>query len=293
MKTPAPLFCCIFFLLTTSLPAKAPPSHSDIAYGTDDKAQALDVYLAKSEEPTPVVIFFHGGGWRAGSKQAVPPYLREAVAEGWASVVSVEYRFTDVATHPAQVNDCARAIQFVRSKAEEWNIDPERLAVTGGSAGAHLALWLALHDDFANSDSEDPVERESSRVTCAIGFAGPTDWSLLSEIDHTHPAYRQLLNYEPGTPAEEMDAGKKANVSPITFASKDDPPILIVHGESDVVVPLRHAKILDQRMETVGADAELLVIEGGNHSVAGARHPKAVEESIAFLKKHLLAADSE
>ncbi|MCG8600056.1 MAG: alpha/beta hydrolase, partial [Verrucomicrobiales bacterium] len=139
MKSRFTTYCFLALFAATAVGAKAPPSHSDIAYGTDDKAQALDVYLAKSEEPTPVVIFFHGGGWRAGSKQAVPPYLRKAVDEGWASVVSVEYRFTDVATHPAQVNDCARAIQFVRSKAEEWNIDPERLAVTGGSAGAHLA----------------------------------------------------------------------------------------------------------------------------------------------------------
>ncbi len=285
----------LLLTLFTSVPllAKTSATHRNIAYHTEDKAQALDVYVAKSDKPTPVVVFIHGGGWRGGSKNAVPPYLLDAVTEGWTSVVSVEYRFTDVATHPAQVNDCARAIQFVRSKAKEWNLDPKRIAVTGGSAGAHLALWLALHDDFANPDSDDAVERESSRVSCAIGFAGPTDWSLLSEIDHKHPAYRQLLNYEPGTAAAEMDAEKKADVSPITFASKDDPPILMVHGDADVIVPVRHARDLDERMEKVEGDSDLLIIEGGNHAIAGARHPKAVKQSVAFLKEHLLASDAE
>jgi acetyl esterase/lipase len=289
MKTKVTSLLLLSLFASVPLLAKTPATHRNVAYHTEDKAQALDVYLAKSDKPTPVVVFIHGGGWRGGSKNAVPPYLLDAVVEGWTSVVSVEYRFTDVATHPAQVNDCARAIQFVRSKAKEWNLDAKRIAVTGGSAGAHLALWLALHDDFANSKSDDPVERESSRVSCAIGFAGPTDWSLLSEIDHKHPAYRQLLNYEPGTAAAEMDAEKKANVSPITFASKDDPPILIVHGDADVIVPVRHARDLDERMEQAEADSDLLIIEGGNHSIAGARHPKAVKESVAFLKEHLLA----
>lgn len=291
MKVTSLLLLTLF--ASVPLLAKTPATHLNIAYHTEDKAQALDVYLAKSDKPTPVVVFIHGGGWRGGSKNAVPPYLLDAVAEGWTSVVSVEYRFTDVATHPAQVNDCARAIQFVRSKASEWNLDPERVAVTGGSAGAHLSLWLALHDDFANPESDDPVERESSRVTCAIGYAGPTDWSLLEEIDHKHPAYRQLLDYEPGTPAAEMDAEKKASVSPITFVSKDDPPILIVHGDSDAIVPVRHALDLDKAMRSTGVNSELYLVEGGRHDVAGARHPGVTEKSVAFLKEYLFANERE
>lgn len=236
----------------TSVPAQAEPAqplttHKDVAYDDEHQAQKLDVYLAKSDHPLPAMIYIHGGGWRGGSKNGVPAWLMEAARAGEFSVISVEYRFTDVAPHPAQVNDCLRAIQFVRQNATAWNIDPQRLGVTGGSAGGHLTLWVALHDDVSNATSVDSVERQSSRVKCAVSFAGPTDWSLLNEIKHLHPAYRQLLGYEPGTPAEEMDTAAKTDVSPISFVSKDDPPVMQVHGDNDDIVPIEHARRMHER----------------------------------------------
>ncbi len=281
----------IFLLLLNAVPVQAQgtaPTKKDIAYDGDTAAQALDIYLADSQAPVPVMVFIHGGGWRAGTKNRIPPFLSRAVREGWLSVVSVEYRFTDVAIHPAQVNDCARAIQYTRSKAKEWNIDPDRIGVCGGSAGAHLSLWLALHDDMAKPESDDPVERESSRVSCAISFAGPTDWSLLKELPHAHPAYRQLVGHEPGTPAEEMDQTKMTDVSPISFASKDDPPVLLVHGDADVIVPVRHSRDLDKRLDQLGAPSDLFEVPGGNHSVAGAGGEAVEKQSTAFVRRHLL-----
>jgi acetyl esterase/lipase len=233
------------------------------------------------------MIYIHGGGWRAGSKNRIPGWLAKAVQEGWLSVVSVEYRFTDVAPHPAQVDDCVRAIQFVRHNAAKWNIDPQRIGVTGGSAGAHLSLWVALHDDAADANSTDPIARHSSRVACAVSFAGPTDWSLLAELEHKHPAYRQLLGYEPGTPADQMDAKAKADVSPISFASKDDPPVMQVHGDKDVIVPIKHARNMSKRLKSLGVASELVVVEGANHGVAGAG-PQVTERAKTFVKKELL-----
>ncbi|KAA5538534.1 alpha/beta hydrolase [Roseiconus nitratireducens] len=262
------------------------PTHRDVAYDDQDPSQKLDLYLAKSETPTPAMMFFHGGGWRAGSKDHVPNWLLRAVQQGQMSVIAVEYRFTDVAVHPAQVNDCIRAVQYVRENAEQWNIDPERIGATGGSAGGHLSLWVALHDDQADPSSDDPVKRQSSRVACAVGFAGPTDWSLLNELPHDHPAYRQLLGYEPGTPAEKMDPERKRSVSPISYVSADDPPVLMVHGDSDVIVPIEHSKRLLERLKAVGVPAELAVIEGGNHGVAGASDSVSVRAS-EFVREHL------
>jgi acetyl esterase/lipase len=233
------------------------------------------------------MIFIHGGGWRGGSKNSVPGWLINAVRDRWLSVVSVEYRFTDVGPHPAQVNDCLRAIQFVRHNAAKWNLDPQRIGVTGGSAGGHLSLWVALHDDAAVADSNDPVERQSSRVACAVSFAGPTDWSLLSELEHKHPAYRQLLGYEPGTPAKEMDAKAKVDVSPISFASKDDPPVLQVHGDKDDIVPIEHARNMNERLKSVGVKTELVIIAGANHGVAGAG-PQVAERATTFVREQLL-----
>jgi acetyl esterase/lipase len=132
----------------------------DIAYDDDHASQVLDFYPATSDKPAPVMIHIHGGGWRGGSKSHVPGFLTKANAEGWLAVVSVDYRFTDVATHPAQVDDCARAIQFVRQNAKAWNLDTTRMGVTGGSAGGHLSAYMALQDDEAKPDSKDPVERQ-------------------------------------------------------------------------------------------------------------------------------------
>jgi acetyl esterase/lipase len=260
----------------------------DVAYNDTHPAQKLDVYLAASDKPTPVMIHIHGGGWRGGSKNHVPGWLMNAVREGWLSVVSVEYRFSDVAPHPAQVNDCMRAIQFVRLNAAKWNMDLQRIGVTGGSAGGHLSLWVALHDDVADADSDDPVERQSSRVACAVSFAGPTDWSLLGKIEHNHPAYRQLLGNEPGTPADQMDAKAMTDVSPISFASEDDPPVMQVHGDKDNIVPLQHASNMHQRLKQVGVRTELVIIEGANHGVAGAG-PRITERADAFVREQLLS----
>jgi acetyl esterase/lipase len=263
------------------------PTHSDVVYDNDHVSQCVDVYLAKSDRPTPAVIYIHGRGWRGGSKKGVPGWLMRFVNDGKLSVVAVEYRFTDVATHPAQVNDCLRSIQFVRQNAEKWNIDPKRLGVTGGSAGGHLSAYVALHDDVAKATSDDPVERQSSRVACAVSFAGPTDWSLLSSIEHGHPAYRQLIGYKPGTPAAELKAELVKDVSPISFVSQDDPPIMQVHGDKDDIVPLQHASKLHEQLQSAGVKSELVVIPGGNHSVAGAGDQVA-KRAREFVQQYLL-----
>lgn len=280
---------CVSAAMSAAAPAQSEAisaTHKDVAYDDDDPAQKLDVYLAESDKPTPAMIYIHGGGWRAGSKNRVPAWLQNAVREGWLSVVSVEYRFTDVAPHPAQVNDCVRAVQFVRHNAQKWNIDPQRIGVTGGSAGGHLTLWVALHDDAADADSSDPVERESSRVACAVSFAGPTDWSLLGRLEHRHPAYRQLLGYPPGTPADQMKAEAKRDVSPISFASRDDPPVMQVQGDQDVIVPPEHARNLDKRLKTLGVPSQLVIVAGGNHGVAGAG-PQVTKRAGEFVRKQL------
>jgi acetyl esterase/lipase len=291
LKTIAACVISSIVLLTLSAPSHGQtrndkPTHRDVAYDDDHASQCLDVYLAESDKPTPAMIYIHGGGWRAGSKKNIPAWLRKFVVDGKLSVVSVEYRFTNVAPHPAQVNDCMRAIQFVRQNASKWNIDTKRLGVTGGSAGGHLSAYVALHDDAADAKSDDAVKQHSSRVACAVSFAGPTDWTLLSTIDHRHPAYRQLIGHEPGTPAADLSAKMIKDVSPISFASKDDPPIMQVHGDKDVIVPVEHARNLHKQLEKIGVESELVVIPGGNHSVAGARNS---ERATAFVKQYLLS----
>jgi acetyl esterase/lipase len=147
------------------------PTESNVAYGTHER-QVLDFYQAKSDTPTPVLFFIHGGGWVKGDKKN-PGSLSQCLAAG-ISVVSINYRYSwqaqiDGVKPPVQapLHDAARALQFVRSKAKEWNLDKKRIGASGGSAGACSSLWLAFHDDLADPKSPDLVARESTRLWCA------------------------------------------------------------------------------------------------------------------------------
>jgi acetyl esterase/lipase len=148
-----------------------PPTFANVPYGTHER-QVLDFFKADTTAPAPLVVHIHGGGWVNGDKVGVGD-LKKLLASG-ISVASINYRFTTQAQAAGlkppvkwPLEDAARAIQFLRSKAGEWNIDKTRVAATGGSAGACSSLWLAFHDDMAKADSPDPVARESTRLTAA------------------------------------------------------------------------------------------------------------------------------
>jgi len=146
------------------------PTKENVPYG-DHARQVLDLYQAKSSTPTPVVFAIHGGGWSSGDKSSYRPSVDKFLKAG-LSVVAINYRYVSQAgaiTPPvkAPLMDAARALQFVRSKAAEWNLDPQRIGATGGSAGACSSLWLLYHDDLADPKSADPIARQSTRLTCA------------------------------------------------------------------------------------------------------------------------------
>lgn len=147
------------------------PTRANVAYGEHPR-QVLDFYQAKSDSPTPLLFYIHGGGWMAGDKAKVAGV--KSYLDAGISVVSINYRYVsqayDAGIKPpvkAPLHDAARALQFVRSKASEWNLDKNRIGASGGSAGACSSLWLAFHDDMANPKSDDPIARESTRLTCA------------------------------------------------------------------------------------------------------------------------------
>lgn len=150
------------------------PTVADYPYGTDSERQRFDFWKAESPGPAPVVLLIHGGGWVNGDKtsyktSAIRPFLDAGI-----SVAAINYRFIPQAMEQhveppvkACLHDAARALQTIRSKAAEWNVDPARVGATGGSAGACTSLWLALHDDLADPSSGDPIARQSTRLTCA------------------------------------------------------------------------------------------------------------------------------
>src|SRR5262249_35256618 len=147
--------------------AKRPPDRANVSYGPHER-NVMDVWNAKSDEPTPLLVFIHGGGFQGGSKEALQPYLLNGCLASGISVVAINYRLSPEVKFPAHYMDCARAIQFARSKAKEWHLDPKRIASSGGSAGAGTSLWIGFHDDMADPNNSDPVLRESTRLSCMV-----------------------------------------------------------------------------------------------------------------------------
>jgi acetyl esterase/lipase len=228
-------------------PERPTPTVADFAYGQDSPRQKFDFWQAKSDKPTPVVLLIHGGGWRGGDKSgygtsAIQPYLDAGI-----SVASLNYRFIEQAmadkVEPpvkGSVGDAARALQTIRSKAKEWNIDPTRIGATGGSAGACTSLWLALHDDLADPKSDDPIARQSTKLSCAAVSGAQTsldpkelrEW-MPNAIYGGHAFGFAAAGR--GRPEEfDLLITNREKVlpwikeySPIELVSKDDPPIFL------------------------------------------------------------------
>src|SRR5207253_11448306 len=152
--------------------ARLPPTFANVKYGPHER-NVLDLWQAESKQPTPVLVSIHGGGFVAGNKSVQPQLLKDCLDSG-ISVAAINYRYSTQAIAPAPFQDGARAVQFLRSKAKEWNIDPKRFAATGGSAGAGISLWLGFHKDMAGAKSGDPVLRQSTRLACMVVFDGQT-----------------------------------------------------------------------------------------------------------------------
>jgi acetyl esterase/lipase len=153
------------------------PTMREVSYGSHER-HVMDVWLADSKKPTPLVFVIHGGGWMGGTKERLKTFVdTSALLDAGISVVAINYRLIPMAGEvqpPVKVplNDAARALQFVRTQAEEWNFDKTRIGAAGGSAGACTALWLALHDDLAEPNASDPVSRESTHFNC-LGLMFP------------------------------------------------------------------------------------------------------------------------
>ena len=160
-----------------SVEGEQAPTYANVKYG-DHERNVFDIWLADSPRPTPLAIYIHGGGLRAGSKERLDPAEREKLLEAGISVAAINYRYLSTATpKPSSYSDARRALQLMRYKASEWNLDKAKVAAFGGSAGAQICMWLAFADDMAKPNSEDPIGRESTRLTCVATSGGQTDTS--------------------------------------------------------------------------------------------------------------------
>lgn len=246
------------------------PTHADVKYGPHER-QVMDVWLADSKKPAPVLVSIHGGGFRGGNKSVSGELLQQCLAAG-ISVAAITYRLTDVAIAPAQFHDGARAVQYLRSKAKEWNFDPGRFAATGGSAGAGISLWLAFHEDLADPKNADPVLRESSRLACVSVYNGQTTYdprtirklmpdSAVFKIEPLVLLFGTDLDDPDRAPPEKLRLFEEVSAMP--HLTKDDPPALLTYGQPmdgkpDIHHPI-FGKVLKEKMDALGIRCDVIV----------------------------------
>jgi hypothetical protein len=233
-----------------------PPTHANIKYGEHER-NVFDLWLAENSNPTPLAIYIHGGGFVAGSKEKVSQDVLTQLLDAGISVASINYRYLSIDTPlPTSHHDARRALQFMRSKAKEWNIDKSRVAAFGGSAGAQICMWLAYSDEMAKPKSKDPIERESTRLTCVATMGGQTTnerefWKemitgLMGSEINTEGLVRPLGGLvDPekvrmatwGSKTLDKANKKAARHSALNLVSKDDPPIFMSYGMAPSAKP--------------------------------------------------------
>jgi len=275
------------------------PDAANESYGPHAR-NVLDVWLAKSEKPAPVLVYFHGGGFYGGDKSRLGRggmIDAQQFIDAGISVAAANYRLSGTAPYPAQMHDAARAIQFLRVHAKKWNLDPARVAATGGSAGAGISLWLAFHDDLADPESEDPVLREGTRLSCAVALRAQCSYDP-REIGKIVPgkaynAENALVRFfgvarEGDWDAIEIDEKLDAllkDASPITHLTKDDPPVMVYHQarqerDGNIHHP-NFGRHLEKAMKAL--DLECLRRIDADYEKLEASFEA---ERLAFLKKH-------
>ncbi|HEX2123076.1 MAG TPA: alpha/beta hydrolase fold domain-containing protein [Thermoanaerobaculia bacterium] len=207
----------------------------------DDRPLRLHVLRpAAGKSPRPALIFVHGGGWSEGTKERGIVPLLHFVKLGFVGI-TIDYRFTETATFPAQIDDVRAAIRFVRSHARNYGVDPKRIAIWGQSAGGHLAALAGTMGD----------------VNAVIDWNGPTDFAHDPATNLDESAIFRLFGGRAGAMANAAD--------PVTHVSAGDPPFLILHGDRDNTVPLADSRRLYDALKRAGVDAELKIVEGAGH----------------------------
>jgi acetyl esterase/lipase len=241
----------------------------------------LDLYLPeRAEGRLPLIVWIHGGAWLGGSKENCPalPFT----AKGYA-VASVNYRFSQHAVFPAQIEDCKAAIRWLRANAAQYQLDPDHIGVWGASAGGHLVALLGTTGDVKDLEGTGGNLDQSSRVQCVVDWFGPTDLAAMGkQADKPGTPVAQLIG---GPVQENKEKARKA--SPLSYVSKDSAPFLIMHGDQDNVVPLAQSEVLAKALKKAGVEVKLQVVEGDGHGGPGFNSPESRKLIEQFFARHL------
>jgi acetyl esterase/lipase len=259
--------------------------HRDLAYVPNGhQRQKLDLYLPKEGTNLSLIIHIHGGAFKMGSKgQDVP---RDYLTQGYA-IASINYRLSQHAKFPAQIEDCKAAVRWLRAHAREYRLEPSHFAAWGPSAGGHLAAMLGTTGDTREFDVGANLD-QSSRVQAVVDYFGPTDFLQMD----AHRLPNGMVHDPANSPESELIGGaiqenkdKVAKANPITYVTPGDPPFLICHGDQDPLVPHHQSELLKAALKKAGVEVTLYTVKGAGHG--GFKDPKVAELTREFLARHL------
>src|SRR5262249_50544251 len=237
-----------------------------------------------------LIIWVHGGAWLAGSKNGNNPAM-SFLDKGYA-VAAINYRLSQQAVFPAQIEDCKAAVRFLRANAKKYNLNPDAFGAWGASAGGHLVALLGTSGDVKELEGKVGDHTDvSSRVQCVVDFFGPVDLTKMA----AQAGPKSALDHDAADSPESKLVGgpiqqnkeKAAKANPITFGTKDDPPVLMLHGDADPLVPLGQSELLLDALKKAGVEVELVVVKGGGHGGAGFATAENQEKIAKFFEKHL------
>jgi len=271
---------------------RVPITFTDVAYGPLERNR-LDFWKAESQGPAPVMVLIHAGGFTGGDKSFwySHPLLSHCHEHG-ISVAAINYRLIKTDRYPAPMHDGARAVQFLRSQSKEWNIDPQRIAAAGGSAGACIAVWLGMHDDLADSSHPDSIAHQSTRLSFVVSYDGQTslDPDAIMKINpraRTHPWFHLLFGAT--SPADfDLPGLRKLidDASATKLVTKDDPPVYMNYQGDLSPIPLPPGEqnmhhpyfgvMLKEKMDSLGLESAL-------HYQS---KPPEPDEDFEFIQKH-------
>lgn len=295
--------------LSTTAPDASPPRtdvesmdrvERNVSFGmVSGGALLMDVYRPETPNGRGI-IHITGSGWHSPLAASAPQQKASRqvevfglpLVEAGYTVFAVNHRTAPLNKYPAQIEDVERAVRFVRHHATRWGIDPDRMGGVGGSSGGHLTLLLGLRDSPERAAEPDPVNRQSAKLQAIVPWAPPTDFMLSNStfVSGTLASLfgMRLMARDPETSPQFL---KYREASPIHHVSADDPPTLLIHGDKDVGVPIRHSEIMQAKLRAAGVPVELLVIPDGGHGALfpgmAADAPDYVRATVKWFDRHL------
>lgn len=280
---PATMACMSSLLLLALV--TSPKIDTDVVYSKlPDVEMKMDIYhpAEPSEKPRAAVVVIHGGAWIGGKRQDMNPFAELLSKNGFVAA-TVSYRLAPKYKYPAMLDDVQTAVRYLRTNAENLNIDPKRIGACGASAGGHLSLLLGVVDTRDPKPTEYPTH--SSKVQCVFNFFGPTDLTREDDYPPTlNLVFEQVLGKKRKDAAEEIK-----NASPYYFVTSDDAPTFIFQGKKDPLVKENQSRILEAKMKEVGVPVQAIYLDDVAHEVPIQKQPvlDAVNAGVEFMKKYL------